>query len=179
MDPLFDGDAVNTLHIGSSEHCEFLRATREKRLKSRRSCLNEHPAGNITGILEGMNRFWRHECNATGSQVMRLFVVEERLLTLLDHEEFILVEVAVQRSATGWSALGPQCKLSSCCAPTRWKVTCSPEACNVSPSPETRLTGRDSVVMPEKRLPRMPKFDKPSLRDVEPESVGRQAPWSV
>lgn len=114
MDPLFDGDAVNTLHIGSSGHCKFLRATREKRLKSRRACLNEHPAGNITGILEGMNRFWRHECNATGSQVMRLFVVEERLLTLLDHEEFILVEVAVQRSATGWSALGPQCKLSSC-----------------------------------------------------------------
>ena len=77
MDPVFDGDAVNGLHIRSSGHCKLLRATREKRLESRRACLNEHPAGNITGILEGMNRFSRDECKATGSQAMPLIVVED------------------------------------------------------------------------------------------------------
>ena len=119
MDPVFDGDAVNGLHIRSSRHCKLLRATREKRLESRRACLNEHPAGNITGILEGMNRFSRDECKATGSQAMPLIVVEDASVPSWTTNSSSSLGVAVERSATGWSALGPQCKLSSCCAPTR------------------------------------------------------------
>ena len=52
MDPVFDGDAVNGLHIRSSGHCKLLRATREKRLESRRACLNEHPAWDIPVFLK-------------------------------------------------------------------------------------------------------------------------------
>ena len=52
MDPVFDGDAGNTLHIRSSRHCKFLRATRERRLESRRACLNEHPAWDIPVFLK-------------------------------------------------------------------------------------------------------------------------------
>lgn len=55
MDPVFDGDADNMLHIGSPGRRKFLRATREKRFEPHRACLNGHPARGVTGIRESMN----------------------------------------------------------------------------------------------------------------------------
>jgi hypothetical protein len=65
VNPVFGADGGNPLHIWSARLCKFLSATRKKRFKARRMCLDKHPAWSVPDILEGVNHVSRHEHDAS------------------------------------------------------------------------------------------------------------------
>jgi hypothetical protein len=109
VNPVLSADGVNPLQIWSARLCKFLSATRKKRLKAGRMCLDKHPAWSVPDILESVNHVSRHEHDASASHLMPMIVVEESYFPFLNQKQFVLVLVIMQwRAAAGRSDLRPQ-----------------------------------------------------------------------